>query len=160
MERISLSKFDLNDFNLYNSLVSNEQVMKMITERSLPLEEAHKKFNNIILRNRKYDLYGTFKVYNNAMEFIGLGSLTLNEEKKEEAELGYMLLPEYWGQRLGSAIAEALIDKAIKTNVTRLTAVIDPNNVPSRNILIRRGFHSEKVCNIAGLPGEILSKTI
>ena len=79
---------------------------------------------------------------------------------EDVAELGYMLLPKYWGKGYGSRIAEALIYMAEKTKVRRLTAIIDPNNIPSRKILIKHGFHSEKLCEINGLPGEILSRQI
>lgn len=91
---------------------------------------------------------------------MNTGSLILNEEKKDEAEIGYMLLPKYWGKGFGSKIADVLIEKAKQTSVKRLTAVIDPNNIPSRNILIKRGFRSEKICEIDGLPGEILSRPL
>jgi [ribosomal protein S5]-alanine N-acetyltransferase len=160
MCNVTLQKFDSTDFYNYFLLVSNEQVMSMITEHSIGLEEAQEKFKKIIKRNKKYEIFGSYKVYNDANDFIGLGSLILNEEKKEEAELGYMLLPKYWGKGLGSEIAEVLINKAKNTNVNRLTAIIDPKNIPSRKILLKSGFHSEKVCEIEGLPGEILSRAI
>jgi [ribosomal protein S5]-alanine N-acetyltransferase len=157
---ITLQKFDSTDFNKYFLLVSNEQIMSMITEHPIPLEEAQEKFKKIINRNEKYETFGSYKVYNYSKEFIGLGSLILNEEKNDEAELGYMLLPEYWGKGYGREIAELLINKAKNTNVNRLTAIIDPKNIPSRKILIKSGFHSEKVCEIDGLPGEILIRLI
>lgn len=160
MHHLILQKFQANDFHHYFLLVSNEQVMKMITERSIPLEEAREKFKTILDRNKKHEIFGSYKVYNDANEFIGLGSLILNEERKDEAELGYMLLPEYWGKGFGSEIADLLIKKAKQTDIKRLTAIIDPNNKPSRKILIKRGFRSEKVCEIDGLPGEILSRTV
>jgi [ribosomal protein S5]-alanine N-acetyltransferase len=100
MCNVTLQKFDSTNFYNYFLLVSNEQVMSMITEHSIQLEEAQEKFKKIIKRNKKYEIFGSYKVYNDANDFIGLGSLILNEEKKEEAELGYMLLPKYWVVRL------------------------------------------------------------
>lgn len=132
----------------------------MITERSIPYDEAKEKFNHIVKRNERHQIFGTYKIYNDNREFIGLGSLRLNEDVEDVAELGYMLLPKYWGKGYGSRIAEALIYMAEKTKVRRLTAIIDPNNIPSRKILIKHGSHSEKLCEINGLPGEILSRQI
>lgn len=37
----TLTKFEPDDFNLYFRLVSNKQVMKMITERSIPFEGSN-----------------------------------------------------------------------------------------------------------------------
>jgi RimJ/RimL family protein N-acetyltransferase len=110
---------------------------------------------------RNFDVFGSYKIFNNKTdEFLGLGSLILNETKLDEAELGYMLLPRHWGKGYGSAIAQILIQKAIKTKLNRLTAVIDPKNIASRKILIKEGFISEKLCVIEGLPGEILIKNL
>ncbi|MEH7237723.1 GNAT family N-acetyltransferase [Bacillus sp. JJ1562] len=161
MINLILKKFQSNDFNDYFRLVSNESVMAMITERSLPMEEAITNFQKILQRNEKFEQFGTYKVYNNETnEFIGLGSLILNEGNLEEAELGYMIHPEHWGKGYGSEVAAILIQKAKKSNLKRVTATIDPKNLPSRKILIRQEFISEKLCEIGGLPGEILSKVL
>ena len=71
-----------------------------------------------------------------------------------------MILPEHWGKRYGSRIAKELINIAKQTDINVLKAIIDPNNIPSRKILLHVGFTSEKVCEIDGLPGEILIKYI
>ncbi|GGH19935.1 GNAT family N-acetyltransferase [Paenibacillus segetis] len=161
MHNLILTKFEPSDFNDYYSLVSNEKVMAFITERSTPFEEAQVNFNKLLDRNKKFEQFGSFKVYNNITnEFIGLGSLILNEEKSDEAELGYMLIPEQWGKGYGNIIANILLQRAINTNLKRLVAIIDPNNIPSRKILISKGFTSEKIGEIDGLPGEILSKDL
>lgn len=157
MSNVTLRKFTTDDFNDYFLLVSNEEVMKMITERAISLEEAEEKFRRIIERNNKYDIFGSYKVYSDANEFLGLGSLIVNEERQVEAELGYMLLPNFWGRGFGSVLADALIKIAKENNLVSLSAIIDPSNIPSRKILINRGFQSEKVCEIDGLPGEVLS---
>lgn len=125
------------------------------------MNEAEVKFQKLLKRNEKFDEFGSYKVFNNKTnEFVGLGSLILNEVKLDEAELGYMLLPEHWGKGYGSEIAEILIQKANKTKLNRLTAVIDPKNIPSRKILIKKGFISERLCEIGGLSGEILIKDL
>jgi len=86
-----------------------------------------------------------------------LGHLALNEKNTEEAEIGYMILPEYWGKGYGGKIAELLIKKAKKTNLNVLKAIIDPSNIPSRKILMKQGLSSYIICGIGELPGEILS---
>ncbi|MBM6648752.1 GNAT family N-acetyltransferase [Bacillus sp. RIT 809] len=161
MHKLHFKKFETTDFNQYFQLVSNEKVMAQITERAIPLEEAQNDYKKLLMRNGKHKLYGSYKVYNSATnEFIGLGHITVNEDDFKEAELGYMILPEHWGKRYGSCIARELIEIAKQTDVNVLKAIIDPNNIPSRKILINIGFTSEKVCEIDGLPGEILSKYI
>ncbi|MGE6363686.1 GNAT family N-acetyltransferase [Bacillus cereus] len=161
MHKLHFKKFEATDFNQYFQLVSNESVMAQITERAIPLEEAQNDYEKLLRRNQKHKLFGSYKVYDSATnEFIGLGHVTVNEDDLKEAELGYMLLPEHWGKRYGSCIARELIEIAKQTEVNVLKAIIDPNNIPSRKILINVGFTSDIVCEIDGLPGEILNKYI
>lgn len=159
MQKLYFNKFEATDFNLYFQLVSNEEVMAQITQRAIPLKEAQNDFKRLLKRNEKHQLFGSYKVYDSVTnEYIGLGHVTVNEDNVKEAEIGYMLLPECWGKRYGSPIAKELMNIAKQTNVNVLKAIIDPNNIPSRKILLNVGFTSEKVCEIDGLPGEILSK--
>jgi [ribosomal protein S5]-alanine N-acetyltransferase len=160
MNHLIIKKFHENDFDDYFSLVSNESVMAMITERAIPRDEARINFQRIVERNNRHKSFGSYRVLNTTNEFIGLGSLILNEEKTDEAELGYMLLPKYWGKGYGGKIADYFIQLSVNTPLTKLTAIIDPKNIPSRKILTTRGFISEKLCEIDGLPGEILSKKL
>ncbi|QWH18133.1 N-acetyltransferase [Bacillus mycoides] len=161
MHTLYFKKFEAIDFNLYYQLVSNEKVMAQITERAIPLEEAQNDYKKLLQHNEKHKLFGSYKVYDSATnEFIGLGHVTVNEDDLKEAELGYMILPEHWGKRYGSCIARELIEIAKQTDVNVLKAIIDPNNIPSRKILLNAGFTSDIVCEIDGLPGEILSTYI
>ncbi|ETT86161.1 GNAT family N-acetyltransferase [Viridibacillus sp. FSL R5-0477] len=161
MHNLNLLKFQEVDFSDYFSLVSNEKVMAQITEYAIPFEEAQSNFQKLLKRNEKYEHSGSYKVYDSSInEFIGLGHLTLDEENDEVAEIGYMIKPEYWGKGYGSEIAKVLIEKAIKSELKKLKAIIDPDNIASRKILIKQGFVSERICEIGSLPGEILSKKL
>ena len=156
MKKMKLEKFTKDDFEKYFKLVSNESVMAQITERAIPLDEAEANFQKLLERNSKNELFGSYKVFDE--DYIGLGHVTVNEDNPKEAEIGYMLLPACWGKGYGTLIAGELIELAKQTNVSRLTAIIDPENSPSRKILLKHGFASEKVCEIEGLPGEIFGK--
>jgi RimJ/RimL family protein N-acetyltransferase len=111
-KKVFFEKFTANDFNPYFKLVSNYEVMKMITEKGLTQEEALKDFNKIIEANSLHPILGTYKVFNLANDFVGLAKLEIKDIKDTEAELGYMLLPNYWGMGLGSIIAEDLVELA------------------------------------------------
>lgn len=162
-DRIYLKKFAAyTDFSDYYLLVSNEQVMAMVTERGLPLEEARAEFETVLKRNEKYPDFGRFKIFDSAThQFIGLGKMDLSDSIAGEAELGYLLLPEYWGKGYGTEIARELMALAAATPfLHKITAIIDPANTASRKILINQGFISEYLGEIEGLPGEILAKKI
>ena len=156
-KKVLFEKFTTNDFNSYFKLVSNYEVMKMITEKVLTHEEALRDFNKIIETNSIHPILGTYKVFNLANDFIGLAKLEIREIKDTEAELGYMLLPNYWGMGVGSSIAEELIKLAKEQiKIKKLTAIIDPINMASRKILIKNNFVSKEFKDFEGLPGEVL----
>lgn len=158
---LKLSKFQETDFDLYNSLVSNDDVMAQITERAFLYDEAKISFQKLINRNEKHDKFGSYKIYDYLdRTFIGLGHLTLNENKSCEAEIGYMLLPENWGKGYGTETAKNLIEIAKPLDLKVITAIIDPENIPSRKILTNLGFISQEFCEIDGLPGGILYKDL
>lgn len=155
---IDLEIFKDNDFEYYFNLVSDERVMAMITERALPIEEAQRDFQKLIVNNQLDEPFGSFKIINSDTgEFMGLAKLEVVEKGAESAELGYMILPQYWGQGLGTIVATKLVKTAREQrHLKQLTAIIDPKNIPSRKILINNGFESVSFEDFDGLPGEIL----
>ena len=160
--RIYMEKLMPRDFESFYALTGNEKVMAMITERPLSEEEALKKFNYFLENNELHKSFGSFKVLESgSSKLLGFAKLEIKKEKPEEAEIGYMLLPEYWGRGFGNEIAETLMKIAISDpNLTRVYANTDPNNVASRKILINNGFTSEEINELDGLPNELFGRNI
>ena len=160
--RIYLERLMRQDFKSFYALTGNEKVMAMITERALTKEEALKKFNFFLENNELHKSFGSFKVFDSASsKFLGFAKLEITKEKPEEAELGYMLLPEFWGRGLGDEIAKLLLEVAKSDpNLKRVYAITDPDNIASRKILLKNGFVSEEVGEIDGLPSEVFGRKI
>ena len=159
---LRLTKFSEADFAAYLQLVQDEAVMAMITERALSLEEAQADYEKLLLNNSLQPDLGTFKV-SNAVDnsFIGLAKLEVEEAASQEAELGYIVCPAYWGQGVGSKIAALLIELAhSQAQLLRLHAIIDPANIASRKILVKNNFTHLEYQDFDGLPGEILGLTL
>ena len=153
-----LEKFLPEDFELYLSLVQNLEVMQMITERSLSVAEAESEFAQLIVKNKFHPALGNYKILDlEHNQFMGLAKLEIEEVTSTTAELGYMLLPQYWGKGIASQVAKSLIEKAYaQQNLRQLQAIIDPANVASRKILTNNGFSSKEFKDFDGLAGEIL----
>lgn len=162
MEKLLLEKFTADDFDNYYALVSNEQIMAQITERAIPYDEAQKEFETLLANNAVHERFGQFKLFERQTgTFLGLGKLEVIEKTATSAELGYILLPQYWGKGLGTEAARQLIQIArSETQLDALTAIIDPANVASRKILTNQGFISKKFFEYEGLPAELLELTI
>lgn len=156
--KIKIEKFHDPDFLFYFQLVNDEKVMEMITERAIELEEAKKDFYKLIDNNKLDINFGNFKIIReDTNEFIGLAKLEIQEINSEEAELGYMLLPKYWGKGIASLVGEKLIKIGKnQQSLKRIYAIIDPKNIPSRKVLTNNGFISKEFKDFDGLPGEIL----
>ena len=160
--RIDIRKFAEKDFQKYFQLVSNEEIMLMITGRALQREEAEERYKRLLNGNKIHEAFGSFMIFEKKSGcFLGYGKMVLDTENNAEAETGYMLFPEYWGRGYATEITKLLVEKAEKTGILdRVTAIIDPENTASRNVLLKNGFISEKICDIDGLPGEVLSKKL
>ena len=93
---LTLCKFTPQDFEDYFRLVGNAEVMATITERALPKDEAKEDYENRLSRNSIAENYGYYKITDaTSGAFIGLAKLEVEQADSREAELGYILLPEY-----------------------------------------------------------------
>lgn len=161
--RIYFEKFlSENDFSYHWKLVSNEKIMKMNYGRVFTIEEAKMTFERILSRSEKHRDFGDYKVFETRTNtFIGSGAIVLNNDFTE-AEIEYLLLPDYWGNGYGGEIAEELLNKASKIkSIQKVRAITDPNNMVSKKILLKQGFLSQKVYEIDdGSLAEVFSKEI
>lgn len=160
LEHYKLLKFvnSTRDFDYYFRMVNDEQVMAMITERPFEFDEAREDFKKLLKLNSISDHFGTYKIFDRKRgTFIGLAKLEITESDSDIAELGYIILPEYWGKGIASIIAETLIDYArLLKKLKGMFAILDPNNLASRRILIKNGFQTREFRDFDGLPGEVL----
>lgn len=160
--QIKLEKFTSSDFPLFFQLVGDERVMAMITERAFGREEAIREFEIRLEKNKLHNSFGFFKILNTAdNSFVGFAKLELENIDDDEVEIGYMLLPAFWGMGIASKASEILLD-IVKANpeIKRVTAIIDPANLPSRKVLTKNGFVHQEFRDYDGLPGEILELSL
>ena len=153
-ERLLLSKFQAADFSDYLRLVQNLDVMRYITEKELSQEEAQNNFKKILRINQQYPKIGVFAArHQSDHAFYGLGKLVPLEN--EGLEIGYSLLPEYWGKRYATEMVEHLIRFARETtDFQNLVGIIDPLNAPSKKILTNFRFEFYKKGKVYDLPAD------
>lgn len=134
------------DFSAYWMLVSNEMAMQMNYGRVFTQEEAKYLYEYMLKINQEQAAYGYFKVFlKTTNEYIGLGAAVLNEDDME-AEIEYMLFPEYWGVGYGSGIVDVLLEKIKEPKtIKQVTAIVELNNLASKKILTNHGFFSQKI---------------
>ncbi|AWZ49818.1 N-acetyltransferase [Clostridiaceae bacterium 14S0207] len=141
-KRICFKRFVLEeDFSYFLKLTTNEELMVMNYGRIFTREESEGFYKKMMEQNSRTKDFGYFKVFKkNEDTFIGLAAISVNNDCTE-VEIEYLLLPEYWGNRYGTEIAENLLEKIKKiSNISKVTAIINPDNIRSKKILLKNGF--------------------
>lgn len=139
-ERLSYHKFTRADADDYMSWYTNDEVMKHITGRGLTQEEAEARFKVALGINELHDDAGFFAVRKRGSDkFVGIAKFVYIEPN--EAEVGYGMLPEFWGKGYGSEILDCMVKQARKHHrITKLMAIVSPENHGSKKILKKKGF--------------------
>lgn len=78
--------------------------------------------------------------------FIGRsGLIPWGIDRRTEIEIAYLLAKSHWRRGLGAEIATALVRHGFGTlGLTRLIALIDPQNEASRRTALKAGLHHER----------------
>ncbi|PAD70362.1 hypothetical protein CHH83_03300 [Bacillus sp. 7586-K] len=69
-------------------------------------------------------------------------------------------MPEHFGKGNCRQISKELLERCEQLGLERVVAIIAPNNAASKKILSNNVLFPEKLCEIDGLPGEILAKEL
>ncbi|GGC87651.1 GNAT family N-acetyltransferase [Enterococcus wangshanyuanii] len=154
---ITLHFYATADYLLYAQLSQDIRVMRYITEKAETDTEAAENFQKILDYNTAHnDHTGYYKVYDQST-YLGFAKLSWDEKKR--IEIGYMLLPEYWGRGYAHQIITALLSKITQSNKLSqavVYAIIDPNNGASRHLLQKHHFEAVWLGIEEGLPSEHL----
>ncbi|MCF0071103.1 GNAT family N-acetyltransferase [Dyadobacter sp. CY261] len=139
-ERLRYEKFTPNHFENYFRLVSQQDVMFHISGAGLDLEGAHRRFEISLRADRQQSDMGFVAVYEQARDlYVGLGKIVPFEDGF--TEIGYALLPEFWGQGYASEITRRLIAYARDCGkVESLVALVAPENRASIHVLTKQQF--------------------
>ena len=99
--------------------------------------------------------YGWYTAFDRRSgRFVGRGGLRcVMVEGLAEVEIGYGLLPPYWGLGLATELAHASAQLAFKTlGLPELVCVSLPTNLASRRVMAKVGFTFDRPITHADLP--------
>jgi [ribosomal protein S5]-alanine N-acetyltransferase len=139
-ERLRYEKFTANHFEDYFRLVSQPDVMLHISGDGLDLAGAKRRFEISLRADRQQSNMGFVAVYEQDQgSYVGLGKIVPFEDGF--TEIGYALLPEFWGKGYASEITCRLITYARACGtVESLVALVAPENRASINVLTKQRF--------------------
>lgn len=151
--RLRMRKFTLADAAAVLEFSSNPEVTRYTGDggRVKCLADAERVIRNVWLS--EYERYGYARyalIHKADDKIIGFCGLKY-EEELGGPDLGYRMLPDYWGQGLGSEAALATMEYAKGTlGMKRVQAMALPENIASNRVLKKIGFEFTRTMTAHG----------
>lgn len=142
--RLTFNSVTQEDADILNTLNHAPEVMRYL-ERTPPPREylVNKTIPERMHMADEYPGYGLWLAYlKESGAFVGRFGLRPNYPQPGDAEIGYRLLPDYWGQGLASEASRELLRYAFEDlNANRFVAITMAVNEPSRRVMGRIGLN-------------------
>jgi ribosomal-protein-alanine N-acetyltransferase len=149
-QRLCFRFFTMEDFHLFYSVFSNETVMRYAWIDELKSEEdAWPFFEGFINNNDKANKNNSYAFAVYSIEdgcFIGFADIQIHSSNKAGGcgEIGYFLLPEYWGRGFATELADTMIEFGFtKLGMHKISARCDSYNRNSERIMKKVGMTKE-----------------
>ncbi|RZK57192.1 MAG: N-acetyltransferase [Pedobacter sp.] len=145
-ERLILRSHSLDDANALFALRTHEEVMryinrenpKNIKETEARIRQIHEGYNN------KISVAWVIALKENPKEMIGEIGFYRTDLANYRAEVGYMLHPLFWRNKIISEALNKVISFGFEEmKLHSICATINPGNNASRQILLKHGFGKE-----------------
>ncbi len=144
-ERIGFSVWEAEDIDLAFSLWGQSEVTKYISATGVFTDGQIKNRLKTEIENYKKHKVQYFPIFSlETNDLIGCCGLKPYKNTDNIYELGFHLRKEYWQKGYGFESASKMIEYAFYTlNAEELKAGHNPNNIASKNLLIKLGFQYE-----------------
>lgn len=162
-ERLIVLHLRPSDFGAVREIQRDEQTMEFFGSKPgarLTDEKIASNFNIMMTHCSQFGFsYGP--VFEKATGVLigntGISHLDFNPEDPT-IEIGYFLLPEFWGQGFASELAPCLIETALKIlEAPKVVATVDASNTPSCNICEKMQMRFEGQFPYETLQGKMLN---
>jgi len=146
-ERLLLVPSVEDNFDDYKKMFTNEQIMKFS-------RFSHKRSEEELLENFKLVMQSVQQKHVFAWRIIpksddsDIGRINIASIARysSRVDIGYVLLPEYWGQGIMMEAAQRIIDYLFKTiNIHKICATTNNENIRSKKLLEKLGFQLEGI---------------
>jgi ribosomal-protein-alanine N-acetyltransferase len=139
-DRLSLSILRVEDRKMSLEMSQNPLVMNYISGRALTLDEAEKRFKDQLLFNSKNPGLGYIKAMNKLTN-KPIGYLKMAKMEPGTLEIGYGILPQFWGQGYASEMLKVILNYTpTLKNFHTLVGVVHPDNLASIKVLSKHNF--------------------
>ncbi len=132
-----------DDFDRMFMLLSHPDVMRHIGDGPQNQDKTQETYNKFLNHQKKHG-FGLGFIYekdtNTFVSCVELIHLAL-DDTQPEIEVGYWLLPEFWGKGYATEIAKACVDWAFQNlSISKIVGITHPNNIRSQKVLLKIGM--------------------
>ncbi|WP_338357829.1 GNAT family N-acetyltransferase [Yeosuana marina] len=147
-ERLLLRELRVTDLEGMFELDSNPEVHKYLGNKPVKTkDESLKMIESVISQYQERGIGRWATIEKSSGEFIGWSGLRLNNEYNmngftEYYDVGYRLIPKYWGKGYATESGKAAIDYAFNVlKLSTLYATTEIGNQASHNALLKIGLN-------------------
>jgi RimJ/RimL family protein N-acetyltransferase len=148
-ERLILREFQLSDLDAFLAVMPDPEVMRFSISGPWDRDRTERFLGGCLLdySEERWGFGRWATVHKKDDRLIGFSGLARYDDVdgSSEVEIGYRLLPEYWGRGLGTESAAASRDHGFGSlGLPRLISMIQPGNHPSVRVAEKIGMVCEK----------------
>jgi len=154
-KRLRTRFLTMDDVSQWTQFLADKEAVKYFPKMDFPTAEARSNFwMEKQLGRYANKHYGLQALYNkNTNEFIGqCGLMTQIVNDVTELEVGYHILPKYWGQGYAPEAAKLFLDYGFKNQLSdSIISIIHVDNKNSQRVAEKNGLQREKQTHWNGL---------
>jgi ribosomal-protein-alanine N-acetyltransferase len=165
-KRLLVRNYEEGDEANFFRLNGDEEIMRYIRSPKTK-EECDRFLRQIIEDANRTPLYGRWAVEEKHSGVFAGSFALIPVEGRDEMQLGYALLKEYWGQGYATELTRAGLEFVFtKTEIDPVYAYAEKPNLVSQKVLLKCGFSPVKAewkgrrsCFLFSLPGRPIPKS-
>ncbi len=146
-ERLLLRFFTENDYEHLYKLHTDKDVMKLYPGGIKTKEQIQQDLDSYISHQQKYAFSKWVCILKETEEFLGRAGIAYIDSG--EVEVGYLFLPEYWGNGYATEALRAILKWTfINTNISKLIGFTHTENIASKMVMKKSGmnFYKRDLC--------------
>ncbi|MFC2188493.1 GNAT family N-acetyltransferase [Fulvivirgaceae bacterium LMO-SS25] len=142
--RLVFSKFAKKDEPDYLHLVTNKELMKFIHNGAMSELDAKARFEVVVANNQNSPLSGFWAARSRESDAL-IGFVKIAEFEGDKVEVGYAVIPTFWGKGYASEMLQAMIDFCnYHFAQVPLYGLVQSENLVSIKLLEKFKFHQYK----------------
>ncbi|WP_018277761.1 GNAT family N-acetyltransferase [Teredinibacter turnerae] len=139
-ERLILSQLTIKDFNNFENLITNSDVIRYCFDPLSPAEVWDSFESRIKAWDTRQSQWLALSVHQKGSnEFVGVTGFR-NTSNQKEIEVGFMFLPKYQGKGFATESLKAALSYAVFLGYETVVANVTEPNVSSAKVLEKCGF--------------------